>query len=88
MKRIAVEVGIHNESSIEIVSGLSEGDEVILPTVISSGNATSPQQGGMGGMGGFSGGGMTGGSGGFPGGGGGFGGGGSGGGFGGGGGGR
>ncbi|MEK3713712.1 efflux RND transporter periplasmic adaptor subunit [Paenibacillus sp. FSL R7-0333] len=88
MKRIAVEVGIHNESSIEIVSGLSEGDEVILPTVISSGNATSPQQGGMGGMGGFSGGGMTGGSGGFPGGGGGFGGGGSSGGFGGGGGGR
>ncbi|MEK5033749.1 efflux RND transporter periplasmic adaptor subunit [Paenibacillus sp. FSL R7-0302] len=64
MKRIAVEAGIHNESSIEIVSGLSEGDEVILPTVISSGNATSPQlpqQGGMGGMGGFGGGGGTGG---------------------------
>ncbi|MFD2876215.1 hypothetical protein ACFTAO_10080 [Paenibacillus rhizoplanae] len=64
MKRVAVETGIHNESSIEIVSGLSEGDEVILPTVISSGNATSPQlpqQGGMGGMGGFGGGGMTGG---------------------------
>lgn len=64
MKRVAVEVGIHNESSIEIVSGLSEGDEVILPTVLSSGNATSPQlpqQGGMGGMGGFGGGGMTGG---------------------------
>lgn len=81
MKRMAVETGIHNESSIEIVSGLSEGDEVILPTVISSGNTTSPLQGGMGGMGGFGGGGMTGGSGGFPGGGGGFGGGGSGGGF-------
>lgn len=89
MKRIAVEAGIHNESSIEIVSGLSEGDEVILPTVISSGNATSPQlpqQGGMGGMGGFGGGGGTGG--GAGGGTGGFGGGGSGGGFSGGGGGR
>ncbi|WP_238654247.1 efflux RND transporter periplasmic adaptor subunit [Paenibacillus piscarius] len=74
MKRMAVETGIHNESSIEIVSGLSEGDEVILPTVTSSGNAASPQfpqQGGMGGMGSFGGGGMTGGSGGFPGGGGG-----------------
>lgn len=68
-QRVAVETGIHNESSIEIVSGLSEGDEVILPTVISSGNTTSPQQGGMGGgMGGFGSGGMTGGSGGFPGG--------------------
>lgn len=68
---VTVEVGIHDESSIEIVSGLSEGDEVIIPTVISTntGTATEVQtQGGMdfggGGMtgGGFTGGGMTGGA--------------------------
>lgn len=84
-KRVAVEVGIHNESNIEIVSGLNEGDEVIIPTVISTGNTSTQQtqmQGGMGGSfggggmtggftGGGAGGGMTGGGGGFSGGGGG-----------------
>jgi HlyD family secretion protein len=78
-------VGIHNESNIEIVSGLNEGDEVIIPTVISTGNTSTQQtqmQGGMGGSfggggmtggftGGGAGGGMTGGGGGFSGGGGG-----------------
>ncbi|MHA6531469.1 efflux RND transporter periplasmic adaptor subunit [Paenibacillus sp. BAC0078] len=60
-KRVAVEVGIHDESSIEIVSGLSEGDEVIIPTVISTktSSETQTQAGGMGG--GFGGGGMSGG---------------------------
>lgn len=70
-KRIQVTVGIHDESNIEIVSGLSEGDEVIIPTVISTGSSSSAaqtQMGGMGGMGGFSTGGFSGGSGGFSGG--------------------
>jgi len=71
---VTVEVGIHDESSMEIVSGLAEGDKVILPTVISTGSsaATAEQQmqGGMGGFGGgFTGGGAipggTGGAGGF-----------------------
>ncbi len=68
-KRVEVTVGIHDESNIEIVSGLSEGDEVIIPTVISTGSSSSAQtqmnqMGGMGGFGtgGFStGGGFTGG---------------------------
>ncbi|WP_187355331.1 efflux RND transporter periplasmic adaptor subunit ['Paenibacillus yunnanensis' Narsing Rao et al. 2020] len=64
--RVAVEVGIHDESTIEIVSGLSEGDEVVIPTVISTNSSSSQavqgQMGGMGGMGGgFTGGGITGG---------------------------
>lgn len=69
---VSVEVGIHDESSIEIVSGLSEGDKVIIPTVISTQTGTTStemqRQGGMGGMGGadfggagFSGGGFSGG---------------------------
>jgi len=49
-----VEVGIHNEDYIEIVSGLKEGDKVVMPTVISSGS-TNAQQGGFGGMGGMGG---------------------------------
>ncbi|KUP20990.1 efflux RND transporter periplasmic adaptor subunit [Paenibacillus sp. DMB5] len=63
-KRVEVTVGIHDESNIEIVSGLSEGDEVVIPTVISTGSSTSSgqsQMGGMGGMGGFSTGGFSGG---------------------------
>ncbi|WP_042201997.1 efflux RND transporter periplasmic adaptor subunit [Paenibacillus camerounensis] len=70
-KRVEVTVGIHDESNIEIVSGLSAGDEVIIPTVISTGSSSSAEQsqmGGMGGMGGFSTGGFSGGSGGFSGG--------------------
>lgn len=30
-----VEVGVHDENNIEIVSGLNEGDEVVIPTIIS-----------------------------------------------------
>jgi HlyD family secretion protein len=77
--RIPVEVGINNEDNIEIVSGLKEGDLVILPTVMSAGSKSNTQQGGIpgltgsvipgGGGGGFPGGG--GGGGGRPGGGGG-----------------
>ncbi|WP_019912353.1 efflux RND transporter periplasmic adaptor subunit [Paenibacillus sp. HW567] len=74
-KRVAVEVGIHDESSIEIVSGLNEGDEVIIPTVISTKTSSETQTpaGGMGSGfgGGGMGGGMSGGGGGFSGGGGG-----------------
>lgn len=73
-KRVEVTVGIHDESNIEIVSGLSEGDEVIIPTVISTNSSSSAQteMNQMGGMGGFStggfstGGGFTGGTGGPP----------------------
>jgi len=61
--RVPVQVGINNEDYIEIVSGLSEGDTVVLPTVASSGTTNTPQ-----GFGGFGGGAFTGG-GGFPGGG-------------------
>ncbi|ULO06055.1 efflux RND transporter periplasmic adaptor subunit [Paenibacillus sp. 19GGS1-52] len=64
---VTVEVGIHDESSIEIVSGLSEGDEVIIPTVISTNTGTAATEvqtpGGMGGFGG-TGGGFSGGTGG------------------------
>jgi HlyD family secretion protein len=74
--RVFIEVGISNEDYIEIVSGLSEGDIVILPTVISSASnaqAGFPGGGFSGGFpgGGFPGGGFTGGGpgGGFPGGG-------------------
>ncbi|MEB3100062.1 efflux RND transporter periplasmic adaptor subunit [Ferviditalea candida] len=54
-----VQVGIHNESYIEIVSGLKEGDEVILPMVAGSSSANSNVRGaGFGGpgIGGFGGG--------------------------------
>lgn len=65
-----VEIGVHNETLIEIVSGLNEGDEVVIPTVI--GSSTNRQQEqtmqGEGGFGGFGGGSMPG-SGGIPGGG-------------------
>ncbi|GAC44140.1 efflux RND transporter periplasmic adaptor subunit [Paenibacillus popilliae] len=45
-----VETGINNESYFEIVSGLKEGDRVVLPTVRASTN--SSQQSPFGGMGG------------------------------------
>ncbi|MDH6426058.1 MULTISPECIES: efflux RND transporter periplasmic adaptor subunit [unclassified Paenibacillus] len=66
---VTVEVGLHDESSIEIVSGLHEGDQVIIPTVISTKTGTTSTEtetrGGMGGMGGagFGGSGFSGGGG-------------------------
>lgn len=61
-----VEIGVHNETSIEIVSGLKEGDEVVIPTVIGSSSSSSTRQqeqmgqsGGFGGFGGFGGGGAN-----------------------------
>ncbi|ANS75547.1 hypothetical protein AWM70_13845 [Paenibacillus yonginensis] len=63
-----IEVGIHDESTIEIVSGLNEGDEVVVPTVKASSSAAAEIQGnrsggfgGAGGFGGIGGGGLTGG---------------------------
>ncbi|MFE4710523.1 efflux RND transporter periplasmic adaptor subunit [Paenibacillus sp. NPDC056722] len=59
-RMITVEVGLHDESRMEITSGLKEGDQVVIPTVISSGNSAAAQQGqgggGFGGFGGFGGG--------------------------------
>lgn len=55
-----VEVGINNETYIEIISGLNEGDEVILPPVTGSQNQTGIPRNGTfpaGGMGGMIGGG-------------------------------
>ncbi|MFL1672974.1 efflux RND transporter periplasmic adaptor subunit [Paenibacillus dendritiformis] len=52
-KLTEVETGINNESYFEIVSGLKEGDMVVLPTVRASAN--SSQQSSFGGMGGFGG---------------------------------
>jgi HlyD family secretion protein len=66
--RIAVEVGINNENNIEIISGLKEGDSVVLPTVVSSSSKSNAQTG----FPGLGGGGIPGAGGGFPGGGGGF----------------
>lgn len=74
--RVNVEVGINNEDYIEIVSGLTEGQLVVLPTVVSNGSGNQQQNFGFGG-GGFGGGAgfITGGGGAFPAGGGNFGGG-------------
>jgi len=76
VRRVSVEVGVHNEDYIEIVSGLAEGDTVIVPGAASDGSRQAGQMarpGGFGGagfpQGGFSPGGSPGGGGGFPGGG-------------------
>lgn len=80
-KTVTVETGVYNDSLIEIVSGLFEGDTVYVPQQISNSSSDMPgmegMPGGMGGMGGGmpGGGGMSGGGGGMPGGGGGMGGG-------------
>jgi HlyD family secretion protein len=52
---VFIETGINNEDYIEIVSGLEEGDIVIVPTVVTgtSNNAQNQFPGGMG-AGGFS----------------------------------
>lgn len=68
---VVITVGIHNEDYIEVLTGLTEGESVILPTVISA-SSNNQQQAGFGGAGGFGalGGGAFGGGGGFAGGGG------------------
>ncbi|CAM2981309.1 efflux RND transporter periplasmic adaptor subunit [Paenibacillus sediminis] len=50
-----VEVGVNNENYIEIVSGLTEGEQVIIPTVVSNSNNSAQLRGGFGGIGGFGG---------------------------------
>ncbi len=58
---VIVTTGASDENNIEILSGLSEGDEVYIRTSFGNGGATQTMPGGMGGgMGGF-GGGMSGG---------------------------
>ncbi len=47
---IPVQVGVYNNSYIEITSGLSEGDEVILPPIIQSENKSSSSSSNNGGM--------------------------------------
>lgn len=59
---VQVETGLSDGNFIEIVSGLSEGDVVLLPDVSTSSNNQANMQGGMMGMGGgMPGGGMPGG---------------------------
>jgi len=43
-KRVLVETGIYNTQYIEVKSGLSEGDTIILPQLVSSSNNTSSTQ--------------------------------------------
>lgn len=70
-----IQVGMNNESYIEVTSGLSEGDQILLPAVKASTSTSSTQTtAGFGSFGGMGGGGMP--SGGMPSGGGNFGGGG------------
>lgn len=67
-RRVTVQVGLHDATRFEITGGLKEGDQVIIPTIISAGNANAAQQfqagggfGGFGGLGGGLGGGFNGG---------------------------
>ncbi|MFB9275058.1 efflux RND transporter periplasmic adaptor subunit [Cohnella cellulosilytica] len=50
--RVEVQVGVNNEDNIEIVSGLKEGDLVVLPTTSSSGANRTNMQSGFPGLGG------------------------------------
>lgn len=68
VRRVFVEIGISNEDYAEVVSGLQEGDVVILPTTAAASSGSNAFPGGFPGRGGFPGGMMPGG--GFPGGGG------------------
>jgi macrolide-specific efflux system membrane fusion protein len=61
-QRRPVQVGVRSESLVQITSGLSEGDQVVLPTVApSQGSSSTGRSGGAGG--GFGGGGLGGGGG-------------------------
>lgn len=61
VRRVQVQVGIYNEDFIEIVSGLEEGDLVVVPTAAATGSQNE-----VGAAGGFPGGIFPGGAGGFP----------------------
>ncbi|MEU8512740.1 biotin/lipoyl-binding protein [Kitasatospora sp. NPDC048722] len=74
-QRVSVTVGVEGDSTVQVLTGLKEGDKVELPTTSAGNgfpNGSFPGQGGRGGAGGFGGGGggFGGGSGGIPGGGG------------------
>jgi RND family efflux transporter, MFP subunit len=62
-----ITVGITTDSQVEVLTGLSEGDTVLIPVVVNTSSTTTQMGGMMGGMGGMGGFGSTGG--GFPGGG-------------------
>jgi macrolide-specific efflux system membrane fusion protein len=51
-RRRPVGIGLVGDTLTEITSGLQAGDEVVLPTVTSSGTTTNPFGGGLGGLGG------------------------------------
>ncbi|WP_219641567.1 efflux RND transporter periplasmic adaptor subunit [Cohnella sp. CFH 77786] len=64
VKRVEVQVGIHNEDNIEILSGLKEGEAVVVPTMTTSSSTQNrngaigiPGVGFLGAGGGFQGGG-------------------------------
>ncbi|WP_219835640.1 efflux RND transporter periplasmic adaptor subunit [Paenibacillus sp. R14(2021)] len=48
-----ITVGIHNEDYIEVLSGLTEGQSVVVPTIVPTTTNANQQQGGFGGGGGF-----------------------------------
>lgn len=51
-KTVDVTVGINNKDYIEIVSGLSEGQEIVMPATAAENNSSSKKSSGMGGPGG------------------------------------
>jgi HlyD family secretion protein len=46
-----VELGINNDDYVEVLSGLQEGEQVVLPTLASSSGQNNTQIRGVGGMG-------------------------------------